>query len=424
MKYPRKTLPAILLSITFILLMMDATAQDRRTRQSSNTPIDETAQNRRGQQPASNARTKAAVKPITVDDSEAKMYARAKASNEAFLNQQIEMHKKGREKLIDVYVRKGKLKFMDEHEREPIEEEYEEIRFKAALKADEETAFAIDATRKGVDKNLARYVAYQADVKKQQAEKAAKLIADHEARRLPDDFHHMYMVLNNGTVLRMFKQASPSYPYKLYVEKLSGLSRDMGIKENALYGRGRYNYRKGTFEYQAVVDYTHAFDIPLNYELVKQGCGTIFDSNDLSFSIQAPDTKDLATDGSVEQWHAPGTGTVCPYIEMDYANCRVKRCLKRAPANLEATMLPANATKQAYALGKQYFAEAEKVRKTYAEHQADLKEIVSKINQKAKREKQQAARSKSSYDPDENIVINQFIIDQTWGRSPNEKPVW
>jgi hypothetical protein len=404
--------------------MMDATAQDRRTRQSSNTPIDETAQNRRGQQPASNDRTKAAVKSFTVDDREAKMYAQTKANNEEFFKQQVEVHKKSRPKLIDYYVKTGKLKFMDEHEREPIEEEYKEIRFQAALKADEEIVFAIDATRKGVDKNLARYAAYQADVKKQQAEKAAKLIADHEARRLPEDFNHMYMVLNNGMVLRMFKQASISYPYKLYVEKLSGLSHEMGIKENALFGRGHYNYSKGTFEYQAVVDYTHAFDIPLNYELVKQGCGTIFDSNDLSFSIQAPDTKDLTTDGSVEQWHAPGTGTVCPYIEMDYANCRVKRCLKRAPANLKATLLPANATKRAYTLGEQYFAEAEKVRKTYAEHQADLKEIVSKTNQKAKREKQQAARAKSLYDPDENIVINQFIIDQTWGRTPTEKPVW
>mgnify|MGYP000212229064 CR=1 FL=1 len=373
---------------------------------------------RSGGQP-SGGRSSKAKRPT-----EAEMYARAKANSEAFYNQQVEMHINSRQILIDNYVLKEKLTFMDEHEREPIEEEYEEIRFKAALKADEEIAFAIDVTRKGVDENLAKYAAYQADVKKQRADKLANLLAAHEARKLPEDFHQMYVVLNNGMVLRMFKQASPSYPYKLYVEKLSGLAQEMGIKENALFGRARYNVRKGTFEYQTVVDYTHAFDIPLNFELVKQGCGTIFDSNDLSFSIQAPDTEDLATDGSVEQWRAPGQGSVCPYIEMDYANCRVKRCLKRTSLNLDATLMPANATKRAYTLGKQYFAEAKKVRKSYAEHQADLQEIVTKINQKTKREKRQAARAKCPRALCEETVINQFIIDQAWGRSPNEKPVW
>ena len=356
---------------------------------------------------------------------DAEMYAKAKASNEAFFNQQVDIHKKSRQVLIDTFVIEAKFKFMDEHEREPIEEEYDEIRFQAALKADEEIAFAIDATRKGVDKNLARYAKYQADVKKQQEDKLAKMIAAHEARRLPEDLNHMYVVLNNGMALRMYKQKGlQSYPYALYVEKLSGLAREMGIKENALFGRARYNVREGTFEYQVVIDYTHAFDIPLNYELVKKGCGTIYGSNELSFSILPPNTEDLAADGSVEKWRAPGKGSVCPYIDMDYANCRVKRCLKRVASNLDATLLPADATVQVYELGKQYFDEAEKVRKSYADHQEDLKAIMAKINQKAKREKRKAARAKCPRALCEDTVINQFIIDQTWGRAPNEKPVW
>jgi len=225
--------------------------------------------------------------------------------------------------------------------------------------------------------------------------------------------------------LRIYKQNGlQSYPYALYVEKLSGLAREMGIKEDALFGRARYIDSEGTFEYQVVVDYTHAFDIPLNYELVKQSCGTIYDSNELLFSIQAPDIEDLATDGSVEQWRAPGKGSVCPYVDMDYANCRVKRCLKRVSSNLDATLLPADASVQAYELGQQYFAEAEKVRKSYAEHQAALKVIVAKINQKTKSEKRQEARAKCPRALCEDIVINQFIIDQAWGRAPNEKPVW
>lgn len=356
---------------------------------------------------------------------DAEMYAKTKANNEAFFKQQVDIHKKSRQFLIDNYAMKAKIKFMDENEREPIEEEYDEIRFQAALKADEEIAFAIDATRKGVDKNLARYAAYQADVKKQQEDKLAKMIAAHEARRLPEDFHHMYVVLNNGMALRIFKQAGmQSYPYALYVEKLSGLARDMGIKENALFGRARYNDRDGSFEYQVVIDYTNAFDIPLNYELVKQGCGTIYDSNELSFSIQAPNTEDLTTDGRVEKWRAPGKGSMCPYVDMDYANCRVKRCLKRVSLNLEATLLPADATTQAYELSQQYFTEAEKVRKSYEEHKADLKEVVAKINQKTKSEKRKATRAKCPRALCEDIVINQFIIDQAWGKSPNEKPIW
>ncbi|MFA7555067.1 MAG: hypothetical protein WCY88_12510 [Spongiibacteraceae bacterium] len=356
---------------------------------------------------------------------DAEMYAKAKATSEAFFKQQVDLHKKSRQVLIDTYVTKAKFKFMDEHGREPIEEEYEEIRFQSALKADEEIAFSIDATRKSVDKNLARYAAYQADVKKQREEKLAKLIAAHEARRLPEDWHHMYVILNNGMVLRMFKKdALQSYPYALYVEKLSGLAREIGIRENALFGRAKYNDREGTLEYQIVVDYSKAFDIPLNYELVKQGCGTIYDSNELSFSIQAPDGGDLAADGSVEQWRAPGKGSVCPYIEMDYANCKVKRCLKRVSSNLDATLMPADATEQAYALAKHHFAVAEKERKSFAEHQADLQSIVATINQQEKRKKRQEARANCTRALCDDIVINQFIIDQAWGRSPNEKPVF
>ncbi|GHE82966.1 hypothetical protein [Thalassotalea profundi] len=395
----------VVLILIMVLFLHDVFAQDNSRRRSG---------------PPSNAHSKKAAIPT-----DAEMYAKTKANNEEFFKQQVERHKKSRQILIDTYVIEAKYKFIDDQGREPIEEEYEEIRFQASIKADKEIAFAIDATRKGVDKNLARYAAYQADVKKQQEEKIAKLIADHEARKLPEDWHHMYVVLNNGMVLRMFKRdPMQSYPYMLYVEKLSGLAHEMGIKENSLFGRARYNDREGTFEYELVIDYSKAFDIPLNYELVKQGCGTIYDSNELSFSIQAPDADDLTGDGRVKQWHAPGTGNVCPFVEMDYANCKVKRCLKRVSSDLDATLMPADATKQAYELAKHHFAEAEKERKSYAEHQAELQSIVAKINQETKRKKQQATRAKCPRAMCDDIVINQFIIDQAWGRSASEKPVW
>lgn len=353
-------------------------------------------------------------------DTDAEMYEKAKANAESMYAKMVKDYE---EKYIPALIQSElaytKIMFKEKNGREPNSEELQVMQIDAEKKAQQEQEKALKAQRDGMAKSLARYAAYQKDMKEKQQAKIKKMKDDHEALGLPDDLDGMFVVMSNGMVFRVINRSDQDqlYPYKLYAVRLSGLSREAGRSVGDMMAKARYNYRTLSFDYREALDYTKAFDIPLNYELVKQGCGTIY-GDDISFKFQIPNSQ---TD-VITQWNATSQGVICPYVNMDYANCRIKRCLKRIAYNETITVLKDPSA--AMALGKDYFDKTEKTRKSFAERKAELADIVSEVNAKAKRKERQEARTKCPRALCEDTVINQFIIDQAWGRAPNEKPVF
>jgi len=354
-------------------------------------------------------------------DTDMEMYEKARANAESVYESMArDYQEKYTPALIQSELAYAKQMFMDENGREPDKNELHAMLVDAEKKAKEEETIALKAQRDGMEKSLARYSAYQTDVKEKQQAKIEKMHADNKAIGLPANLDGMFVVMSNGMVFSVVNRSDHDqyYPYKLYVERLSGLSREAGRSVGDMMAKARYNYRTQSFDYKEALDYSRAFDIPLNHEIVKQSCGTIYTDEDISFRFQATDSQ---TD-AISQWSAESQGTICPYLDMDYANCRVKRCLKRMPYKETITVLKDRS--EAMALGKRYFATTEKTRKSYTERKAELAVIVDTVNASTKQMEQQDARAKCPRALCEDTVINQFIIDQAWGRAANEKPVF
>lgn len=428
MTYPRTSLSAILLSITFTLLMMDATAQHRRDRQPSNTPIDETVQSRRGQQPDSNAPARVAVKPkpMTIDEHEAAQYEKTKKSlterHEQWIKQ-IKFTETPNSIKRELHFKKAIFK--RDNGREPNANELADITAIIEKKVAEHEEKLIKAAKEGFRESLAAQATYYADLKKTRDAKLAKLQADNERLRLPKNLDGMFVVMSSGAVLEVVdvSEKDKYYPYRMYLVHLSDYLRETGRETGELMGKAGYYYQTQSFNFFEAIDYSNAFDIPLNYELVKQACGTIYKDKAIEFKFQAPEGKDLTENNSVVQWRALASGLVYPYVEPDYANCRIKRYLKAVPneMNMEFMRDKALAIKTA----KRYIKEVASTRMTYAEHRKEMANSVAAINAKLRARKKQEQRTNSTRDRfAEDALINQFVIDQAWGRAPTEKPVW
>lgn len=422
---PRNTLSAILV-LVMLISMMSATAQDRRSRQSSATPIDRTVQSRRGPQSVSNTSPAVAAKPMTVEEHEAQMFEKAKKTLAEQHKQWVKRIKeKDTPNFMKHEVRAQTRQFSLDSGREPNADELKAITASAKQKAAEQEQIALKATEEGFKQRLVSTKAYYAGLKKTREDKIAKLKADNERLRLPQNLGGMYAVMSSGAVLEVADRSKQDkhYPYRLYIVQLSDYLREAGRNAGELVGKARYNYQTQNFEYLEALDYSNAFDIPLNYELVKQGCGTIYSDRDVKFKFQAPEGDDLAENNAVKQWRALSTGLVCPYVEPDYANCRIKRCLKQV-ANVMNLVLIKDAA-LAIETGKRYRKEVAATRMTYKEHAEEMAEAVASINSKLRQRRKQEQRANGTRDRyNEDALINQFIIDQAWGRAPTEKPVW
>ena len=146
------------------------------------------------------------------------------------------------------------------------------MRIEAEAEAAKQEKIDLKAHRDGMKDHLAAYATYKANIKKKQAEKIAQLKADHEALRLPNSFDGMFAVMSNGAVLQLVDRSDQDkhYPYKVYVQHLSSFLRQSGRKAGQLLGKARYNYQTRSFNYLEALDYTKAFALDLNYQIVKQ----------------------------------------------------------------------------------------------------------------------------------------------------------
>lgn len=425
MTYPRTFLSAIVLFAT-LAMMMDATAQHRRDRQPSNTPIDETVQSRRGQKPASNVPEKVAVKPMTIDEHEAAQYEKTIKS----LTEQHEQWIKEIKFTVTPNSIKKELRFKKaiferDNGREPNANELADMTAIIEKKVAEHEEKLIKSAKEGYRENLAIQAAYYAGLKKTRDAKLAKLQADNERLRLPQNLDGMFVVMSSGAVLEVADRSDKDkyYPYRLYLVHLSDYLREAGRETGELMGKAVYNYQTQHFDFYEAIDYSNAFDIELNYELVKQACGTIYKDKAIKFKFQTPEGKDLAENNSVIQWRALASGLVYPYVEPDYANCRIKRYLKAVPNEMNMEFMRDRAL--AIETGKRYIKEVAATRMTYAEHREEMANSVAAINAQLRAIKKQEQRTNSTRDKyAQDALINQFIIDQAWGRAPTEKPVW